>query len=426
MVEEGIRCPQCHEPPCVPVCPIGVDIPGFIKLVREGDSAGALARIREANDLPAICGRICSAPCEKSCVLWENKNPIAVRALERYASDNGRPRFAARKQITPTGKKVSVIGSGPAGLVAASRLARAGFKVTVFEMMPLPGGVLRYGIPEFRLPKNVLEAEIEDIRGLGVEFKTNFFVGQNFKIEQFLSEGYSAVLLTFGKNTTTLSDLPGADLGGVYYAKEVLLNANNRFEENYKKNPLPLLGPKVAVIGEGSAALDCARICLRLGREVTLIIPETDDDLKAYPEDVQLAREEGLVIEALTKPLTILSDGPAGSFAAGVQCQRMDFADADGQGTWELKPVPSSEFVVPAQSVILSGGFKTYAAALVPVSKIKINPNGSVWTDPETCLTSMPHVYAAGDAVLGTSSLVESMASAKKAAQSIIKAVRHE
>ncbi len=423
MVEEGIRCPQCHDAPCNHGCPLGVDIPAFIRLVREGDSVGALAKIREANDLPAICARVCMAPCEKACILSQEKLPIGIRALERFASDHGRPRFAAKKVIRPTGKKVAIIGSGPAGLTAASRLAQAGLKVTVYERLALLGGMLRFGIPEFRLPKNVLDAQIEEIRCLGVEFKTNFSVGQNMRFEQFLSEGYSAVLLTVGKNSTALLDLPGADLSGVYYAKEILLAANTRFEEQYKKNPSPLIGPKVAVIGYGNAALDCARICLRLGRDVTLIFPETAEDLKVYPDDVRLAQEEGLKLEALTKPLSILVGASSPNFAAGVQCVRMDFADTDGKGKWGIKPVPASEFVVEATTVILAQGFKTNPAPLALGSNLKINENGSIWVDPQTSLTSLPHLYAAGDVVTGVSSVVDAMASGKKAAQAIIKAV---
>lgn len=421
MIEEGIRCPQCHDAPCNHGCPLGVDIPGFIRLVREGDSVGALAKIREANDLPDICGRVCLAPCEKACVLSQEKIPIGIRALERYACDHGRPRFAAKKIIHPTGKKVAIIGSGPAGLTAASRLAQAGLKVVVHEMLPLCGGMLRFGIPEFRLPKNVLDAQIEEIRSLGVEFKTNFSVGQSMRLEQFLSEGYSAVLLTIGKNSTALHELAGADLGGVYYAKEILLSANARFEDQYKKNPVPLIGPCVAVIGYDNAALDCARICLRIGRQVTLIFPETAEDLKVYPDDLELAQEEGLHLEALAKPLGILA---AGNFASGVQCVRMDFADTDGSGKWEIKPVPASEFVVEASTVILAQGFKTNAAPLFWGANLKINENGSIWTDPVTSLTSLPHVYAAGDAVAGVSSLVEAMASGKKAANLIIKSLK--
>jgi glutamate synthase (NADPH/NADH) small chain len=424
MIEDGIRCPQCPQSPCNPGCPLGVDIPAFIRLLREGDAPGALAKIREANDLPAICGRVCMAPCEQACVFAEQKKSIGIRALERYASDHGRPRFALRKSIQRSGKKVAVIGSGPAGLTAAAQLAGAGLKVIVYEMMPHLGGMLRYGMPEFRLPKNVLDAEIEEIRLMGVEFKTNFSVGQSMKFAQFLGEGYSAVLLTVGQNSLSLVDLPGADLGGVYYSKEILLSANTRFVDQFKRDPVPVIADQVAVIGYGNAALDCARICLRLGREVTLIFPETAEDLKVYPDDVALAQEEGLKFEALTKPLSIFADNSSGNFAAGVQCMRMDFADTDGSGKWEIKPVPSSEFVVPAQTVILAGGFKTNTASLALGTNLKLQENGSIWIDPDTFLTSVPHLYAAGDVVVGASSIVAAMASGKKAAQSIIKAVR--
>ncbi len=424
MIDESIRYMDCVEKSCDHGCPLGVDIPGFIRLVREGDNVGALAKIREANDLPAICGRICAAPCEGSfCAKTVDKNSISVRALERYASDHGRPRFTSKKIITPVGKKVAIIGSGPAGLSAAARLAQVGLKVTVFEIMPHLGGILRYGVPEFRLPKNVLDAEIEEIRLLGVDFKTNFSVGQSMKLEQFLGEGYAAVLLTVGKNSVSLLDLPGADLGGVYYAKEILLAANTRFEERFKKNPTPSIGSKVAVIGSGQAALDCSRICLRLGRDVTLIFPETLEDFPVYPDDRDDSREEGLKIEALSKPLSILADS-SGRFAAGVQCVRMDFADANGSGKWEIKPVPASEYLVEAQTVIWAGGFKINIAPLAMGPHLKLNESGSIWVDPETAQTSLPHLYGAGDAVANFACVAEAMASGKKAAMSLRKALR--
>lgn len=423
MVDEAIRYSQCIDLDCDHGCPLGVDIPSFIRMVREGDSVGALAKIREENDLPAICGRVCLAPCERaSCAQAADQAGVSIRALERYASDHGRARFAAKNVGIRTGKKVAVIGSGPAGLTAASRLAKAGLKVTVHEILPLLGGTLRYGLPEFRLPKNVLDAEIEEIRCLGVEFKTNFSVGQSMKVDQFLREGYSAVLLTVGKNSLGLLDIPGADLGGVYYSQEILLSANTYFEDQFKKNPLPRIGDKVVVIGSENAALDCSRVCLRLGREVTLVFPGTPEDLKIYPDDLEHAKEEGLKIEALTKPLNILAD--AKNFAAGVQCVRMDFADAGESGKWELKPVPASEHLIEAQTIILASGFKTNSAPLTLGTQLQLNDNGSIKIHPETSLTSIPHLYAAGDAVQGASSLVEVMASGKRAAAAIVKSLK--
>lgn len=420
MVEEAVRCPQCHDSPCGHGCPLGIDVPGFIRLLREGDVAGALNKIREHNDLPGVCGRVCLAPCEKACVLNAHKEPINIRSLERYASDNGRPRFQTRRAVIPTGKKVAVVGSGPAGLTAASRLAKAGLKVTVYEALPLLGGVLRYGIPEFRLPKNVLDAEIEEIRLLGVEFKTNFLIGQSQKVEQLLREGFSAVLLTVGKSHPQFSDLPGADLSGVYYAREILLAANTRYESVFRKDPHPQLGPKVAVLGKGAIALDCARICLRLGREVTMVLPDTLEDLKAHSHERDQAQQEGLKFEALAQAQEILA-GPDGH-VIGVKCVRMDFADADGKGTWVLKPVPGSEFVVEAGSVILSTGSKVAAAG--PVSGFKINDNGTVWVDPHTGMTSIKNIFAAGDAAQPMSQLAQAMASAKHAAALVINALK--
>lgn len=415
MLQEAIRCPQCTDAVCRPACPLGIDIPAFIRLLREGDVVGALAKIREHNDLPGICGRLCLAPCETACILEKEKSPIGIRALERYAHDHGRPRFAAKRPAIPRGKKIAVVGSGPAGLTSAAQLAKSGFRVTIFEALPEPGGMLRYGVPEFRLPRHVLDAQIDDTRLLGVEIKTGSPVGRSLSLDELSGQGYTAVLLTIGKSGPVSFDtIPGTQGRGVYYGKEILWEMNSGARSHCKDRLTAKIGRRVVVIGSGADALDCARICVRLGRVATLIFPEIYEDLRIYPADREAAKAEGVNFEALTQPLEMLLNADQG--VTGVRCVRLDFADADGSGKWRLLPVPDSEFMVEADTVMMAPAFKTNAAAFGLPADLKINDDGSLWTDPATGMTSRHGVFAAGDAVDGCHTLVDAMASAKQAA----------
>ena len=306
-LQEAQRCPQCTEPVCNSGCPLGIDIPAFIRLLREGNAPAALQKIKEQNEFPSICGRVCLAPCESACVFAKEDAPIGIRALERYAADHGRAALGAgRKAHKPTGKKIAIIGSGPAGLTAAAQLARRGFQVTIFESLPLAGGVLRYGIPEFRLPREILETELQDLKNSGIEIRTNTHIGQTISLSELSKQGFSATLLTIGGGAPKFSDLPGTQFAGVYYAPELLIPFNlSSLSAAKKQLPFPL-GRKVIVVGTSSAALDVARVCRRLEREVTCVLPMTEEDLNAYPADLIQAREEGVEIESLTTPLEIL------------------------------------------------------------------------------------------------------------------------
>ncbi len=255
-VEESRRCPQCADPVCVNACPIGINIPGFIRRLREGNVGGAYELIREQNPLPSICGRICLAPCELACILNEEKNPIGIRALERYAADN-RSR-SGRKEASNRGMKIAIVGSGPAGLSAAAVLAQKGYQVRIFESMDQPGGVLRYGIPEFRIPNKILEAEINEIKALGVEIETNCMIGNTKTMDDLKTEGYVAILLAMGAGIPKFMEVPGSHLGGVYYGEEFLMRINQKRSTQFP------LGNKIVVIGSGNTALDCARVAVRL------------------------------------------------------------------------------------------------------------------------------------------------------------------
>ena len=415
-VEEARKFPQSHTPSCQPKCPLGVDILDFIRLLREGDFFEAYKKIREENDLPAVCGRICLAPCEEEFVVAGKKMPIDVRALERFAADHGRPKFFGREKLTCAKERVAVIGSGPAGLSAAALLAREYYCVTVFESLPVLGGVLRYGIPEFRLSQGVLDAEISQIRDLGVEFQTNVTVGQTVTCEQLFDQGFAAVLLAAGRSRPRFLDIPGTDAAGVFYAQEILLKLNFSeavFEREFGQG----LGHQVVVIGSQGMALDCARACRRLGKEVALVFPGTEADVDIHRNEVAYAKEEGVGFQAMLQPAAV-ELGAEGQ-VKGLRCVRMDFADKKGQ--WVLVPVPGTETVLPADAVIVAQGSDVNPLVRRMLPGLKCNPDQTLWIDAETGETSVPKVFATGDLVDARGRVLDAMVSGKWAAEKIIK-----
>jgi len=396
-------------------CPLGIDIPGFIRHIRENEPRQALARIREKNMLSAICGRLCPAPCERACVFYEDGAPIAIRALERYAADYGQARLPARSSPVSQ-KKVAVVGSGPTGLSAAAHLAHLEYGVTIFESFPAPGGVLRQGVPEFRLPRKVLDSEIDFMESLGIEIKTNVLAGQTAGLGEILGLGYSAILLALGAGTPKFLDIPGTNLGGVYYAEEFLLQLNllaggRLFREEF---PLPV-GDRVVVVGGGYAALDCSRMARRLGKEAIVVFHRTQDEMEARIEEREYAREEGVRLEPLVNPIEILGDDR--NWVAGLKCTRLDFANPQESGAWQLVPVPESEFVLEADTLIIAVGHQPNSAIIKKTPNLKVNPDGTIYTNPENRMTSMAGVFAAGPIARGPTSVVEAMAEGKKVAE---------
>ena len=415
-VEEARRCPQYNDPEHLPECPLGVDILGFIRFLREGNFSAAFKKIREHNDLPAVCGRICQAPCEQAFIRGENEAVISVRALERFAADHGRERSFNRRPVERKGKKVAVIGSGAAGLTAAARLAGKNYQVCIFEALPLPGGTLRYGVPHFRLPKDVLNAEIEEIRWQGVEFRTGSPVGETVPIQDLFNEGYQAVLLAVGRNGGIVPFIPGTHWGGVYSSGELLLQAN-LLKPGHLKSRAPLrIGRKVVVIGSDSEALDCARVCRRMGAEVTLIFPKTEEEMNVHPRDRIHSQEEGIKVEILTQPVAILAAD--GASVSGIQCTRMDYADPEGNGQWRVIPVPDSEFIIDADTVIFARR-EAQDGCRMEFSNIYREKSGAVWLDPSTGMTSVKAIFAAGEVAGCDPQLAAVMASGKKAAEDI-------
>ncbi len=400
-------------------CPIGIDIPGFIRLLREGDAVGALNKIKEQNVLPGVCGRICLAPCETACVFNDEDASIGIRALERFAADNGRgPRERGHNKVPPfsLNKKVAIIGSGPSGLAAAAVLAKKGFGVTVFEALPQAGGALRYGVPEFRLPSRVLDAEIDAIESLGVTIQTNTIIGKTVAMDELTSQ-YQAVLLATGSGSPKPVHIPGSHLIGVYFAQEFLLRMNILDAASYPKTSTPsLLGSKVAVFGSGPTAFDCARLALRMGKKVSVVFPGLEEEVAVYPQDRKDAVDEGVKIESLTRPLEIMATKEHA--VAGIKCERLDFTD-DASGHWEVKAVPGSEFVLEADTVILAAGSKPSGAFKRFLPDLKFNDDDTVWVDAQTGKTSLDKFFASGNVTTGAGAVVDAIASGKRAALAI-------
>ncbi|OGX37074.1 MAG: hypothetical protein A3D87_05955 [Omnitrophica WOR_2 bacterium RIFCSPHIGHO2_02_FULL_50_17] len=437
VIEEARRCLQGADPLCLKGCPLGIDIPAFIRFLRDGHVSAALSKIKEANCFPSICGRICPAPCEgpgqfdqedvRRVELPPRRWCKGIRVLERYAADFGNPRFAVKERkpsVARAGKRVAIVGSGAAGLTAAAQLAEKGYRVAVFESMDRPGGALRYGIPAFRLPRKILDDAVRGLKTSGVEFKTNCYVGRTILLEDLSRQGFEAILLATGGGIPKLSDIPGADLGGVYYAEEFLMRVNLARESALLRKELNFpLGAKVAVIGSGNVALDCARLAVRLGpapggasRKVTVLSPRSWDDKRAFQQECAYGQEEGVSWESPVKPLELIAD--VHHFVSGVRCVRLDYADVETQGRWELMPVPDSEFVFEADTVIMAVGHGPNVLMNRDCPGLRLNADGGLWAGEENSMTSLEGVFACGNVIKG-GSVVEAMASGQKAAEDI-------
>jgi len=372
--------------------------------------------------LPSVCGRICSAPCEAACVFADEDAPIGIRALERYAADFGKLHSRNGKPSLK-GKKIAVIGGGPTGLSAAADLAKKGYQVTIFEALDEPGGVLRYGIPEFRIPKKNLDNEINEIAALGVELKTAFFGGQIMTVEEFFEQGFSAVLLATGAGVPKFIGLPGVNLGGVYYGEEFLMRVNLTRPNIFSRHiPNFFIGKNIAVIGSGNTSLDCARAAVRFGCEATLLFHRTEDEMRVQKIERDYGKEEGVCFEPLVKPVEILAN--SNNFVGGLKCIRMDYADFNSTGKWQLTEVPDSEFILDVDTVIIAVGHKPNSLISKFSPGLKLNDDESIMIDNETGMTSIPGVFAAGNAVTDAGPVVEAIVSGKKSAEFINKYLR--
>ena len=420
-LNEAERCLLCPDEPCIQGCPVGIDIPGFIRKITQKDYRGAYDAIAATNLLPAVCGRVCpqETQCEGVCTVGESLEPVAIGRLERFVGDtaieNG---WVNVPYIEPNGFNVGIVGSGPAGMACAADMAKAGCDVTVFEAFHEPGGVLRYGIPDFRLPNEVIDAEAANLRKIGVKFECNTLVGRLFTIEQMIDEmNFHAVFIGTGAGSPSMLGVPGDSLNGVLSANELLTRCNLMRARDFPDYDTPIpLGKRVAVIGAGNTAMDAMRVCLRLGAEkVYCVYRRTRAECPARAEEVHHAEEEGIEFHWLTAPVAILDDGKGG--VRGMRCIRMELGEPDASGRRRPVPVPESEFDFETDQVVYAIG--TNANPIIgQTSKLRLNKRGYIETDAELA-TSMAGVYAGGDIVTGAATVIEAMGAGRKAARSM-------
>lgn len=422
-VLEALRCMNCVIPHCVKGCPVGIDIPGFILKVAEKDFEGAAAVIKADNMLPAICGRVCpqEAQCEGECILAKKEKPVAIGALERYVADREREHGMKLPEVAaPTGKHVAVVGSGPAGLTAAAELARFGHKVTVFESLHEAGGVLTYGIPEFRLPKAIVKAEIEQVKALGVEIRLNHLVGRSVTVEELL--GYDAVFLGTGAGLPYFMGIEGENLNGVYSANEFLTRVNLMHANCFPEFDTPVKrGCKAVVVGGGNVAMDAARVARRLGAAVTLVYRRREDDLPARAVEVKNAHEEGVEFLCCANPVRVVGE----TAVEGVECVRMEMCEADASGRPKPTCIEGSEFTLEADVFIEAIGQGPNPLLVSMIPGLERERRGNLVVD-EDGQTTVARVYAAGDAATGAATVIWAMGSAKSAAAAIDKALNEE
>ena len=419
-VAEASRCLECKKPACVGGCPVGVDIPGFVKLVAASDFAGAARLIREKNALPAICGRVCPQDdqCEKVCLLGNKGEPLAVGALERFAADFEREtdQVTLPPRAPKTGCRIAVVGSGPAGLIMAADMAVKGHSVTIFEALHSPGGVLVYGIPEFRLPKAIVEAETGNLRHLGVKFELNSIVGKLYGLTELFDLGFDAVYVATGAGLPGFMGLPGENLCNIVSANEYLTRVNLMKAYLFPEYDTPApLGTRVAVVGGGNVAMDCARTALRMGaREVTIVYRRTRDEMPAREEEIQHAEQEGLRFEYLTSPIAY--EGDEQGWVREMRCVRMKLGDPDDTGRRRPVPVLKSDFLIDVDMVVVAVGAGPNRALFEDARGLERTERGYIRTFSDSGRTSVPKVWAGGDIVTGAATVILAMGAARKAA----------
>ncbi|NLI62753.1 MAG: NADPH-dependent glutamate synthase [Methanosarcinaceae archaeon] len=429
---EAERCIQCRRPKCVEGCPVSVDIPGFIKLITEKKWTESLEKIYETNFLPAICGRVCpqETQCEELCILNRKENAIAIGRLERYVADryyespeslNEKGRLLSKRE-KPTGKKIAVVGSGPAGLTAAATLSRMGHSVVIYESLHKPGGVLTYGIPSFRLPKEIIKREVDEIKYMGVEIKLNYVIGRIKTLEE-LSESYDAVFIGSGAGLPNFMGIEGESLNGVYSANEFLTRVNlmQAWDEEY--DTIIRKGKNVVVVGGGNVAMDAARSALRLGADnVTVVYRRSDTELPARREEIEHAKKEGVQFRFLTNPTKIIGDYGDEKVrkydVKSIECIEMELGEEDSSGRRRPIPIPGTEFEIEADVVIIAIGTSPNPLIFNETPDLEKTKWGTVVVNDDLKCTK-ENVFAGGDIVTGAATVISAMGAGKKAAESI-------
>ena len=424
-VEEASRCIQCKKPNCIKGCPVGVNIPEFIRAVRESDMPEAVRIIKSTNSLPAICGRVCpqETQCEMVCALNKKGAPIAIGRLERYVADweRAHPEIAERQKnrVTFNGKKMAIVGSGPAGLTCAADLAKLGYEVTIFEALHVAGGVLTYGIPEFRLPKDIVQAEVDYVKSLGVDIKLDHVIGKIATVDELLQGNYDAVFLAPGAGAPMFLNIPGENLIGIYSANEFLTRTNLMKAYRFPEYDTPIkVGRNVAVIGGGNVAMDASRCALRLGaEEVHLIYRRSEVEMPARAEERDNAREEGVIFKLLTNPSHFIED-ESGKVKA-VECYEMELGEPDESGRRRPIRKPGTEFTMPVDTVVVALGTRPNPIIPSTTEGLEVTKWGTVKADEDNGRTSKDRVWCGGDMATGAATVISAMGAGKRAAANI-------
>lgn len=429
-IDEALRCLNCKNMPCVSGCPVNIHIPEFIAKIKEGDFEGAYQIINLTSSLPAVCGRVCpqETQCESKCVRGIKGEPVGIGRLERFVADWHNAHSTEKPKTAPAnGHKVAVVGSGPSGLTCAGDLAKKGYKVTVFEALHTAGGVLVYGIPEFRLPKTIVQKEVDNLTAMGVDMQTNMVVGKTLTVDELFEQGYEAIFIGSGAGLPNFMGIPGESLNGVYSANEFLTRSN--LMKSYLNNPVtPIMkGGNVAVVGGGNVAMDAARTALRLGADkVYIVYRRSLEELPARKEEVEHAMEEGIEFLLLNNPTEILGYNnpddrrdPKNGFVTGMKCIKMELGEPDERGRRRPIPVENSEFVLDVDTVVMAIGTSPNPLIKSTTKGLEVNKRGGIIVNEDTGLTSREGVYAGGDAVTGAATVISAMGAGKLAAKSI-------